>query len=653
MEKKVKRKVSIVVAIILVLGLIPIQTGKIDAQAASKGYSITKDSGTYMTSVDTTVTVKKGYKVYYTTNGTFSTTRVIRSGKTKTFSIRKNTTIRLITVKNKTKVSRRKLNGSLRSKAKSYRYVIQTTTQSDTPSSDSSILMQTASAYTTAKEGNGYKLEADGENTVLTISKSGTYTVSTDGAIKGRIINKATDGEVTLILNGVNLTSANKGDDGVILGKKSSSPLTVTVAAGSVNTLTATGEGETETKSDGTTDTDYPAGILVKKGSALTINGTGTLSITSKHGSGIKVKYNDTEGEISTASVNNTAFWATTLTIRDNPTINITCNEDDEAAYKSDNYNTDSYDAHQDAISSKNSLAIYGGTLNLAAGDDGIHAEATAHIYNGTIKVTSSTEALEGAKVVIDNGTLDLKAYDDGINAANGDLTSNASGEDTNIYCITINGGTVTVNAEGDGIDSNGNTYITGGDVKVYGPSKGGNGALDVADMGAGGVLKVTGGTLYATAAGSDMAVAPSGGGYASVVFTTATGGMGGPGEAASSGGTTFAVGTTLTIRDSAGNTVGSLVAQKTTGWLLYCGSNIVDGQTYTLYNGDTKVATATAGTSNSSGGMMPPGGGTPPSDGMIPPTDGMTPPSDDRTPPGGGMTPPGNGPTPPNTTEG
>ena len=255
-------------------------------------------------------------------------------------------------------------------------------------------------------------------------------------------------------------------------------------------------------------------------------------------------------------------------------------------------------------------MGIYGGTINIVAGDDGIHAEATAKITKGTITVSSSTEALEGAKVQIDDGTVNLKAYDDGINAANSDLTANTSGEDTNIFSITINGGTVTVDAEGDGIDSNGNAYITGGDVKVYGPSKGGNGALDVADQT--GVFLVTGGTLYATAAGSDMAVTPSNTGYSSVVFAlnnngmgmggqTPTGGTppsgspdqngGTPGNNTTTSGTTIEAGTTLTIKDSSGNTVGSLTTKKTTGWILYCGSNITKDQTYTLYSGSTQVA--------------------------------------------------------------
>lgn len=69
---------------------------------------------------------------------------------------------------------------------------------------------------------------------------------------------------------------------------------------------------------------------------------------------------------------------------------------------------------------------------------------------------------------------------------------------------LTINGGTIYVNAKGDGIDSNGNVVQTGGIVIVEGPSDNGNGALDY-----NGSYTMTGGTLLAIGS-SGMAMAPS-----------------------------------------------------------------------------------------------------------------------------------------------
>ncbi len=58
---------------------------------------------------------------------------------------------------------------------------------------------------------------------------------------------------------------------------------------------------------------------------------------------------------------------------------------------------------------------------------------------------------------------------------------------------ITINSGTLIVSAQGDGVDSNGDINFNGGVVIVYGPTSGGDGALDC-----GGGIYYNGGTLLA-----------------------------------------------------------------------------------------------------------------------------------------------------------
>lgn len=52
----------------------------------------------------------------------------------------------------------------------------------------------------------------------------------------------------------------------------------------------------------------------------------------------------------------------------------------------------------------------------------------------------------------------------------------------TDYNLIQINGGILHIDAGGDGIDSNGNLTVTGGEIYVYGPTNSGNGALDYAD---------------------------------------------------------------------------------------------------------------------------------------------------------------------------
>lgn len=69
---------------------------------------------------------------------------------------------------------------------------------------------------------------------------------------------------------------------------------------------------------------------------------------------------------------------------------------------------------------------------------------------------------------------------------------------------LSIKGGNVYVNAEGDGLDSNGSISMTGGTVMVSGPTNAGNGALDY-----NGTFDISGGTLIA-AGSAGMAQAPS-----------------------------------------------------------------------------------------------------------------------------------------------
>ena len=101
-------------------------------------------------------------------------------------------------------------------------------------------------------------------------------------------------------------------------------------------------------------------------------------------------------------------------------------------------------------------------------------------------------------------------ASDDGINAADGSSSSGmgmggfgggqnggfgggqASSSDSSVL-LTINGGNIFVNAGGDGLDSNGNIVMNGGNVTVLGPTSDGDTALDFD-----GAFTINGGVLMA-----------------------------------------------------------------------------------------------------------------------------------------------------------
>lgn len=164
------------------------------------------------------------------------------------------------------------------------------------------------------------------------------------------------------------------------------------------------------------------------------------------------------------------------------------------------NNGTFNIDSADDSLHSNSNLSIKNAALTLASGDDAMHADADLSIQSGTINITKSYEGIEGQTINILAGTISVVAEDDGLNAAGGNDQSGFGGgmrQDTfaadENAAITISGGVLNINASGDGIDSNGNLNITGGEIYVSGPTNGGNGALDY-----NGDAQISGGVIVA-----------------------------------------------------------------------------------------------------------------------------------------------------------
>lgn len=219
-----------------------------------------------------------------------------------------------------------------------------------------------------------------------------------------------------------------------------------------------------------------------------------------------------------------------------------------------------------DAIHTNSNFTTTSSSLTLSATDDAIHADETLTIHSGEINIDMCYEGLEALYIVINDGTINITASDDAINASNPESTSNDMISDGSK--LTINDGTIMIDAEGDGIDSNGDVEINGGITTVYGPTNGGNGALDYVSE-----FNVNGGELIAGGS-AGMAVMPSSTSSLNSLMVDASG--------------------TTEIKDSDGNTILTYSSNKTYSNLVYASEMLVTGETYTIYVDGTETTTVT-----------------------------------------------------------
>jgi hypothetical protein len=273
-------------------------------------------------------------------------------------------------------------------------------------------------------------------------------------------------------------------------------------------------EGSNNSATDGTSytnlDADGKPNAAIFSHDDLTINGTGSLTVTGNYAHGI-VSRDDlkiTGGNITVTAKEKALFGNNSLSTKE---ATVTVGSDD------------------DALHSDGDIIIDSGTFTLSSGDDGIHANTTLTINDGTIDITGSFEGLEATDVVINGGTISVVADDDGINGAGGN-DSTTTGTTTPLGreramdqfagatgSIVVNGGTVTIAAagsgNGDGFDANGALTITGGDIVIKLPTN----ARDYSNLDADGAITISGGrvrTLSADGAYTDITqqVASSGG---------------------------------------------------------------------------------------------------------------------------------------------
>ena len=252
-------------------------------------------------------------------------------------------------------------------------------------------------------------------------------------------------------------------------------------------------------------------------------------------------------------------------------------------------------DCADDTVHSNSNVTINSGTLTLTSGDDGIHADSATTINGGKVTVTKSYEGIEGSNVTINGGEIDVTASDDGMNAGGGSDQSAMGGRpgqnsftaDSDVF-LKITGGTVKVNADGDGLDSNNTLIIEGGTIYVDGPTDSGNGALDYETSAA-----ISGGTLVAVGSSGMAESFSEDSKQASILYCMSE---------------SHKAGEKITLTDESGKELVSYTAAKSFNAVNISTPELTSSGKYTLKVGDSSYEIEMTSNSYSNGGGM--GGG-------------------------------------------
>ena len=368
-----------------------------------------------------------------------------------------------------------------------------------------------ATATKIVLDGSGASVTGEGataDGSTVTISADGTYVVSgtlADGQI---VVSLPGDNDkAQVVLDGVTIHN----EDGPAIQVDQADKVFLTLADGSTNVLS---DGASYALAEGE---DEPYAALYSKDD-LTINGSGALEVTGNYRHGIASKDGTviTGGAISVTSAEDA--------VRGNDAIKIgggkvTVNARDDAFhseylfYIADGTVTvencaEGYEAEK--------IFVHGGETSIVASDDGVNASAaedsttTDGVSQGTAPQESQAPAMpqgEQPPAAAQEGDGALPANpqgDAGARPQDGMIPPDRQGgkpQDTGIpqdgtgrgrqgggmampgaseeCLIQINGGTLVVNAGGDGLDSNGYIEINGGTVFVNGASNSDDSGLD------------------------------------------------------------------------------------------------------------------------------------------------------------------------------
>lgn len=398
-------------------------------------------------------------------------------------------------------------------------------------------------------QGSG--AQADSENvtvsgSVVTVTGEGTYLLSgtlEDGSV---IIDAGDRDKLQLVLDGVRIHSTTTA----ALSIRGADKVFLTLAPGSENSLS----------SDAVTQQE-DAALFSKQD--LTVNGSGSMTVTSAAGHGISCKDDlvFTGGSCTVNAASHSLDANDSLRITGDTTLllnagkdGIHCQnaDDPELGFVHIENGTLTVEAQGDAISAGAYANIQDGSLTLTAGggsvngtkessnqfggfmgggrpgqrparreaviaDDGtsmkgLKAEGDVILSGGTFVIDAADDAIHAdGSVSVTGGSFDIKTGDDAFHAedslavSDGQVNIRESYEGLEAHAVTLSGGTLLIHADDDGINAAGGqdeSGITGGRDGMFGPGgPGGHFGSGASD----GVIEISGGKLAVHASGDGL----------------------------------------------------------------------------------------------------------------------------------------------------
>ena len=490
----------------------------------------------------------------------------------------------------------------------------------DTSSSSDSVTISDSSTASNDAADSDTNDTTDSSCTTVTISEAGTYILTGSASNAQVIIDADTETKIQLVLD--DLTLSCKSSAPIYVRK--ADKVFITLADGSSNTLATTGEFVA------IDDNNIDAVIFSKDD--LTLNGSGSLTINSPYGHGI-VSKDDlvvTGGTYTMTCAKHGLSGKDSVRILDG-TFDLTVTKDGIHASNDDDENlgyiyiaggTFTINSDDDGMHADSTLYIEDGTIDIQKSYEGLEGQ-TITILDGDIDIVSSDDGINAANGSGSNDSTDDKQSKDGPgnppsgdnqmpgnppsgdnqmpgNPPSGDSFDPSDNSNNNTdqpqgntpggmggfdmdadeSCIlTINGGTITINAGGDGIDSNGYFYMNGGTVYVEGPESNGNSALDYGIS-----ATITGGYFLSTGYSGMAQSFSSDSTQCSYMLTLSS----------NTSGTT-----TVTLTDADGKVLLSHETSKSYNSIIVSCPELEVGSTYTLTAGDTSQSITPTSTVN------------------------------------------------------